>query len=391
MAPEQAERPGEVDHRADIYALGVVFYQMLTGELPDRRIEPPSRKVHIDVRLDEVVLRALEVDPERRYQEASQVKTAVETITQGPLPSAREPQAGTGPKTPPVPDVSLAGSVHGSARRRFVAVVLSIALLLSISLGLIVFLKVRREYEMAKALAAPVPVFAVSAQKGDISVSLTSPGLVESSNSALFSIPGDYVQEVVKKFDAGQSLLVTAYDHSSKVFGHGSLLAVDNRIDPESGTLKCKARLFPDGGNLMVPGTFLNIRMLLEVKHGVMRVPSQAIGHAPDSAFVWVIQADQTVTSRTVQVGTIGESAPEAIVWRLKEAHDKQGQKAVQPPSPSGPWAEVQSGLAAGELVVISGFAHLSEGRKVACTLVQAAEAAEPGLNSALATGPASP
>jgi len=80
MAPEQIDRPGEVDHRADIYSLGVVFYQMLTGELPKGKFEPPSRKVLIDVRLDEVVLRALEKEPARRYQHVSQVKTEVETI-----------------------------------------------------------------------------------------------------------------------------------------------------------------------------------------------------------------------------------------------------------------------------------------------------------------------
>ena len=84
MAPEQTEKPTEVDHRADIYSLGVVLYQMLTGELPGKRIEPPSKKVHLDVRLDEVVLRALEREPERRYQQASQVKTDVETIAQTP-------------------------------------------------------------------------------------------------------------------------------------------------------------------------------------------------------------------------------------------------------------------------------------------------------------------
>ena len=54
MAPEQVSHPNEVDHRGDIYALGVVFYQMLTGELPGQRVEPPSKKVQIDVRLEEL-------------------------------------------------------------------------------------------------------------------------------------------------------------------------------------------------------------------------------------------------------------------------------------------------------------------------------------------------
>ncbi|HET7624424.1 MAG TPA: serine/threonine-protein kinase [Verrucomicrobiae bacterium] len=80
MAPEQMENPGEVDHRADIYALGVVFYQMLTGELPEKQIQPPSKKVQIDVRLDEIVLRALEKKPELRFQQASVLKTQVETV-----------------------------------------------------------------------------------------------------------------------------------------------------------------------------------------------------------------------------------------------------------------------------------------------------------------------
>src|SRR5580658_7378853 len=63
-APEQKTNPQRVDSRADIYSLGVVFYEMLTGELPDKKIVPPSMKVQIDVRLDEIVLRALEKKPE---------------------------------------------------------------------------------------------------------------------------------------------------------------------------------------------------------------------------------------------------------------------------------------------------------------------------------------
>jgi tRNA A-37 threonylcarbamoyl transferase component Bud32 len=78
MAPEQMDRPQEVDHRADIYSLGVVFYEMLTGQLPVGRFPMPSEKAGTDAFLDEVVLHALERDPKRRYQHASEVKTDVE-------------------------------------------------------------------------------------------------------------------------------------------------------------------------------------------------------------------------------------------------------------------------------------------------------------------------
>src|SRR5271169_5584026 len=63
MAPEQLQEAHAVDHRADIYSLGVVFYEMLTGKLPIGRFDPPSKRVHVDVRLDEIVLRSLESEP----------------------------------------------------------------------------------------------------------------------------------------------------------------------------------------------------------------------------------------------------------------------------------------------------------------------------------------
>jgi predicted Ser/Thr protein kinase len=84
MAPEQIERPSDVDHRADIYSLGVVFYELLTGELPLGRFAAPSQRVQVDVRLDEVILRTLEKEPARRYQQVSDVKTRLDTIAGTP-------------------------------------------------------------------------------------------------------------------------------------------------------------------------------------------------------------------------------------------------------------------------------------------------------------------
>ncbi|HKS38749.1 MAG TPA: protein kinase, partial [Verrucomicrobiae bacterium] len=92
MAPEQRTDSQRADHRADIYSLGVVFYEMLTGELPTQRLDPPSsrvRGIQIDVRLDEVVLRALEKSPELRWQTAAELRTQVETIaTSAAAPAA---------------------------------------------------------------------------------------------------------------------------------------------------------------------------------------------------------------------------------------------------------------------------------------------------------------
>jgi serine/threonine protein kinase len=82
MAPEQMERAINVDHRADIFSLGVVFYEMLTGELPLGQFEPPSNKVPLDAKLDRVVLRALAKEPERRYQQAGDLKRDIELLTQ---------------------------------------------------------------------------------------------------------------------------------------------------------------------------------------------------------------------------------------------------------------------------------------------------------------------
>jgi len=90
MAPEQIEKPDRVDHRADIYSLGVVFYELLTGELPIGRFASPSEKANVMAALDEVVLKTLEKEPSRRFQQASELRTAVSSL---PAEPANIPQS----------------------------------------------------------------------------------------------------------------------------------------------------------------------------------------------------------------------------------------------------------------------------------------------------------
>ena len=100
MAPEQWDAPEKVDHRADIYSLGVVIYEMLTGERPAGVFDPPSRKVQVDVRMDEVVLKAMEKEPERRYQQASEVKEDVTRVVEEPRDTPRMKREGKGKRLP---------------------------------------------------------------------------------------------------------------------------------------------------------------------------------------------------------------------------------------------------------------------------------------------------
>jgi predicted Ser/Thr protein kinase len=180
MAPEQLQEAHAVDHRADIYSLGVVFYEMLTGKLPIGRFDPPSKKVHVDVRLDDVVLRSLESEPARRYQHASEIKEQVDMITHsgspGTQPTAHQPQQaasghyGYAPQPGPADFVNRLMNLDPKAGRVLVHVVAGVlgttGTLLFISTGFHLF---NNDY----AIFGGIACFIVS-------------GLVENAGSKLF-------------------------------------------------------------------------------------------------------------------------------------------------------------------------------------------------------------
>lgn len=106
MAPEQLEQLNEVDHRADIYSLGVVFYEMLTGELPMGRFLPPSEKSPTTEQIDAIVMRTLEKELDRRFQSAGAVKTSIESAAShaaAPLPQEEPAPASAPPQKVPPP------------------------------------------------------------------------------------------------------------------------------------------------------------------------------------------------------------------------------------------------------------------------------------------------
>jgi multidrug efflux system membrane fusion protein len=159
----------------------------------------------------------------------------------------------------------------------------------------------------------------------------------------LFTIPADHLPQVLPQVRAGRVLAVDAYDRDLKrKLATGKLLAVDNQIDPTTGTVRIKAQ-FPNGDEALFPDQFVNARLLVNVLRGAVTVPTAAIQRSPQSTYVYVVKPDHTVENRNVVV-------------ELTEGDD----------------AVIQSGVAAGDVVIVDGVDKLRPGMKVDVTMAGA-------------------
>jgi multidrug efflux system membrane fusion protein len=154
--------------------------------------------------------------------------------------------------------------------------------------------------------------------------------------TVVFALPEDDLDAVLTRLHGGSALAVEAYDREQqRLLATGSLLTIDNVIDPTTGTVRLKAT-FANAHHELFPSQFVNARLRLEVRRGAVVVPVTAIQRSTRGTFAFVVRPDQTVTRRSVRTG-VGE----------------------------GDLVIVEQGIAEGESVVVEGADRLQEGSRV--------------------------
>jgi multidrug efflux system membrane fusion protein len=164
--------------------------------------------------------------------------------------------------------------------------------------------------------------------------------------SVVFTIPEDKLKSVLPRYRAGQKLAVEAWDRDAGTFNDpkkkiatGTLSTVDNEIDQTTGTVRLRA-VYPNANDSLFPNQFVNVRLLVEQKHGVVLIPNGAMQITTENKYVFLVKPDSTVTVRNIVAGTT-----------------------------EGDLTEVVSGLNAGDVLVMQGVDKLNEGSKVVSTI----------------------
>lgn len=154
--------------------------------------------------------------------------------------------------------------------------------------------------------------------------------------SVVFGVPEGDIPAVQYAVSRGAVLRVEAFDRDGKqVLATGDLSALDNQIDPSTGTLRLRAQ-FANADRRLFPNQFVNVRLTVENRKGVLLAPTAAVQISEKDRFVFVVNPDDTVTRRTVRVGAV-----------------------------DGLNTEILEGVAAGEVIAADGLDRLQTGSKV--------------------------
>ena len=167
--------------------------------------------------------------------------------------------------------------------------------------------------------------------------------------TVVFTIPQDNLPQVMRRLASGDAIPVEAWDRENRSkLADGTLITVDNQIDPATGTVKLKAQ-FTNDDTLLFPNQFVNVRMLVDTRRQVVTVPTAALQRGAQGLYVYVVKDDATVTVRPVKTGPV-----------------------------DGDRVTVESGIAAGERVVVDGLDRLREGARVEIASRPAQDASPP-------------
>ena len=154
--------------------------------------------------------------------------------------------------------------------------------------------------------------------------------------TVLFSIPEDNIPAVLTKLNGKKTIAVEVWDRAQQQkLATGSLITIDNQIDPTTGTVKLKA-LFPNSGSELFPNQFVNARLLIDTKKDAIIIPQAAVQRGQNGTFVYMVKPDMTASVQSVKLGPA-----------------------------NGDEVSIEEGLNTGQMVVVEGADKLREGSKV--------------------------
>lgn len=153
--------------------------------------------------------------------------------------------------------------------------------------------------------------------------------------AVIFTLPSADISRVQQALASG-NVSVDAYDaHDTQKLDHGRLMLIDNQVDASTGTVRLKAS-FPNAGRTLWPGSFVNIHLTIATSHNALTVPLTAVQQGPSGSFVYLVGANNVVTTHNVSAG-----------------QSRDGQVLIE------------QGLAPGETVVTAGQYRLNPGTAV--------------------------